>query len=97
MIVPYDSPELAIANTHSNSATASPFVVAIKLSGIKALPGILNACVLIFVFSAANSGEFVRFPRLLWVWGDVPVGGIYPTNSNSRSLYCITNPLWIST
>jgi yeast amino acid transporter len=34
-------------------------VVAIKLSGIKVLPGILNACILIFVFSAANLDLYI--------------------------------------
>lgn len=59
MIVPYNSPDLAFANKKSNSASASPFVVAIKLAGIPALPGILNACILVFVFSAANSDLYI--------------------------------------
>ncbi|KAI5289676.1 hypothetical protein KEM52_000699, partial [Ascosphaera acerosa] len=59
MLVPYNSPELAFALEASNSANASPFVVAIKLAGIKVLPGILNACILIFVFSAANSDLYI--------------------------------------
>lgn len=58
MLVPYDSPELIFANKKASSATASPFVVAITLSGIPHLPGILNACILIFVFSASNSGKY---------------------------------------
>lgn len=60
MIVPYNSKLLIDANKEAyNTAAASPFVVAIKLSGIKALPGILNACILIFVFSAANSDLYI--------------------------------------
>lgn len=59
MLVPYNSPLLLAANTKSNSAAASPFVVAIKLASIPALPGIFNACVLIFVFSAANSDLYI--------------------------------------
>lgn len=59
MLVPYNSEELAFATKQSNSAAASPFVVAIKLSGIKALPGILNACILVFVFSASNSDLYI--------------------------------------
>jgi amino acid transporter len=59
MLVPYNSSKLIDANTKSNSATASPFVVAIQISGIKALPGILNACILIFIFSAANSDLYI--------------------------------------
>ncbi|KAI5304133.1 hypothetical protein KEM56_006811 [Ascosphaera pollenicola] len=59
MLVPFDSKELAFALHASSSANASPFVVAIKLAGIKVLPGILNACLLIFVFSAANSDLYI--------------------------------------
>lgn len=62
MLVPYDSPQLLAANKKSNSAAASPFVTAIVLSGIPHLPGILNACILLFVFSAANSGKLVPRP-----------------------------------
>ena len=63
MLVPYNSPELAFANTTNTKsgprASASPFVVAIKLAGIKYLPGILNACILLFTFSAANSDLYI--------------------------------------
>lgn len=59
MIVPYDSDELLFATKKSNSAAASPFVVAIQLAGIPVLPGFLNACILLFVFSAANSDMYI--------------------------------------
>lgn len=59
MLVPYNSTLLLAANKHSNSAAASPFVVAISISGIKVLPGIFNGCVLVFVFSAANSDLYI--------------------------------------
>ncbi|KIW29253.1 uncharacterized protein PV07_05078 [Cladophialophora immunda] len=59
MLVPYDSEELAFANKASSSASASPFVVAVKLAGITALPGILNGCILLFVFSASNSDLYI--------------------------------------
>lgn len=59
MIVPYDSPQLALAAKSSTSAAASPFVAAIKLAGVPALPAILNACILIFVFSASNSDLYI--------------------------------------
>ncbi|KAA8652410.1 hypothetical protein EYZ11_002858 [Aspergillus tanneri] len=58
-LVPFDHKELVFANKASSSAAASPFVVAIKLSGIPALPDILNACILLFVFSAANSDLYI--------------------------------------
>jgi yeast amino acid transporter len=59
MLVPYNSPELLFANKASSSASASPFVVATELSGIKHLPGILNGCILLFVFSTSNSDLYI--------------------------------------
>jgi amino acid transporter len=59
MVVPYNSPKLAGAAKAASNANASPFVVAIELAGINALPAILNACILIFVFSAANSDLYI--------------------------------------
>src|SRR5205807_10635517 len=59
MIVPYNSPELIFANKQGSKASASPFVVAISLAGIKVLPGFMNGCILIFVFSAANSDLYI--------------------------------------
>jgi amino acid transporter len=60
LLVPYNSPELAAGiKAGGSTATASPFVVAIQISGIKVLPGILNACILIFVLSAANSDLYI--------------------------------------
>ncbi|PSN59970.1 hypothetical protein BS50DRAFT_604880 [Corynespora cassiicola Philippines] len=59
MLVPYDSPELAFANGAGTKASASPFVVAIRLAGIRHLPGILNACILLFTFSASNSDLYI--------------------------------------
>ncbi|PLB39501.1 dicarboxylic amino acid permease agtA [Aspergillus candidus] len=58
-LVPYDSKDLAFAKEQNTGASASPFVVAIKLAGIPALPHILNACILVFVFSAANSDLYI--------------------------------------
>jgi yeast amino acid transporter len=60
MIVPYDSPRLAFAiEKGGTTAAASPFVVAIQIAGIPKLPGVLNACICIFVFSAANSDLYI--------------------------------------
>lgn len=61
MIVPYNSPQLIFANSQAstNSASASPFVVAIQISGIAVLPGFLNGCILLFVFSASNSDLYI--------------------------------------
>ena len=59
LLVPYDSPELLFANTKGKTAAASPFVVAVQLAGIKTLPSILNGCIFVFNFSAANSDLYI--------------------------------------
>jgi yeast amino acid transporter len=59
MNVPYDSDKLIFANQQGSKASASPFVVAIQLAGIDFLPGFLNGCILVFVFSAANSDLYI--------------------------------------
>lgn len=60
MLVPYNSPELAKGiKFGGNTATASPFVIAIQIAEIPHLPGILNAAIMIFVFSAANSDLYI--------------------------------------
>lgn len=58
-LVPYNSDKLLFATGESTGASASPFVVAIQLAGIPVLPHILNACILTFVFSAANSDLYI--------------------------------------
>ncbi|KAJ5605554.1 Dicarboxylic amino acid permease [Penicillium lagena] len=58
-LVPFNSKKLAFAVNADSSAAASPFVVAIELASIPALPHILNACILVFVFSAANSDLYI--------------------------------------
>jgi yeast amino acid transporter len=59
MLVPWNSTKLIDANKANTTAAASPFVVAIQIAGIPALPGILNAAILVFVFSAANSDLYI--------------------------------------
>lgn len=54
LLVPYDSPEL-LGNSGSS---ASPFVIAIKSGGIKVLPSIFNACILISITSVGNGAVY---------------------------------------
>ncbi|KAH8169386.1 amino acid permease domain-containing protein [Sarocladium implicatum] len=78
MIVPYNSEELAFANSQSNpSAAASPFVVAAQLAGVKTLPHIINACILIFVFSAANSDLYIASRTLYGLASDEAAPAIF--------------------
>lgn len=55
-LVPSNSPDLL--GSSSTNISASPFVLAIKYSGIKALPSIFNAVILITVVSVGNAAVF---------------------------------------
>ncbi|KAJ5223403.1 Amino acid/polyamine transporter I [Penicillium chermesinum] len=64
MLIPPYSEHLAF-NSHSEKrAAASPFVAAIYLSGIKVVPHILNACILVFVLSIGNFDLFLATKAL---------------------------------
>lgn len=52
VLVPYTEPLLL---SGSGTATASPFVIAIQNAGIKGLPSVINAVILISAWSAGNS------------------------------------------
>ncbi|KAH8814836.1 amino-acid permease inda1 [Xylogone sp. PMI_703] len=56
LIVPSDNPNLL--NASGANSKYSPFVVAIRLAGIKALPSIFNVIITISVISVANSCTF---------------------------------------
>lgn len=91
MLVPYNSPHLAFANKAATSAAASPFVVAVIENGIETLPGILNACILVFIFSAANSDMYISSRTLyaLAKEGDAP--SIFAhTNSRGVPVYSLS-------
>ncbi|KAF8807581.1 amino acid permease [Phlegmacium glaucopus] len=55
LLVPSNDPGL---NLGSGTAASSPFVIAIERAGIKALPSIINACLLTSAWSAASSDLF---------------------------------------
>ncbi|KAI1316937.1 amino acid permease [Xylariaceae sp. FL0255] len=59
LCVPYNAKAFSEAGASTTTAAASPFVIAIQLAGIKILPHIINAAILIFVFSAANSDLYI--------------------------------------
>lgn len=56
LIVPANSP--AYTRGNASSSHYSPFVIAIQLANIEALPSIFNAVILIAVMSVANSCTF---------------------------------------
>ncbi|KAF5876758.1 putative arginine protein [Botrytis fragariae] len=55
LLIPYDNPDLL---SGGSDASASPFVIAAKLAGVKTLPGLINAVLLFVVLSAANSNVY---------------------------------------
>ncbi|EGV64053.1 glyceraldehyde-3-phosphate dehydrogenase 1 [Yamadazyma tenuis] len=56
LLVPYTDPQLV--GTSSYDANASPFVIAIEDAGIKGLPSVMNAVILIAVLSVGNSSVY---------------------------------------
>ncbi|KZL80457.1 amino acid permease [Colletotrichum incanum] len=70
MVVPYNSSELVFAASAKTSAAASPFVVAITIAKIKGLDHVINACLVIFVFSAANSDIYISSRTLYGIAAD---------------------------
>ncbi|KAJ5929382.1 hypothetical protein N7454_007230 [Penicillium verhagenii] len=61
IVVPSDNSGLLASEgggASASNANASPFVIAAKLAGIKALPSIINAVLLTVVLSAANSNVY---------------------------------------
>ncbi|KAI5919927.1 dicarboxylic amino acid permease [Camillea tinctor] len=90
MCVPYNSDELAFANSSVNNASASPFVVAIKLAHIPVLDHILNACILLFVFSAANSDLYIASRTLYGLSSDGSAPKVFrKTNANGVPVYSL--------
>lgn len=85
MIVPYNSPDLAFANKQSTSANASPFVVAATVAGVKVLPHIINACILVFVFSASNSDLYIASRTLYGLASDNAAPAIFK-KTNKRGV-----------
>ncbi|ODO00384.1 hypothetical protein I350_07021 [Cryptococcus amylolentus CBS 6273] len=87
MIVDSESTLLAQAAKKGTAggASASPFVVAIQSAGIKVLPAIINACLLIFTISAANSDQYIASRTLYGMAKDGNAPRIF-TKCNSRGV-----------
>ncbi|KAH9826099.1 AAT family amino acid transporter [Teratosphaeria destructans] len=88
LIVPANDPNLLNA-TGSNSKY-SPFVIAIKLAGIKGLPSVMNAVITISVLSVANASAFgsTRTMQALAAEGMAPKFLAY-VDKHGRPIYCV--------
>lgn len=88
MLVPYDSQDLAFATKAKSTAAASPFVVAMKQ--VAALPHIINACILVFVLSAANSDLYIATRTLYGLAREKKAPGIFArTNAAGVPIYAL--------
>lgn len=65
MAVPYNNERLISASGGKTSGAASPFVIAAELAGIPKLDSVINAFLLVFTVSAANSDIYLA-SRTIW-------------------------------
>lgn len=65
MAVPYDNERLISATGQRTSGAASPFVIAAQIAGIQKLDSVINAFLLVFTVSAANSDIYLA-SRTIW-------------------------------
>ncbi len=78
LVVPYDNLDLL---SDDSDATASPFVIAANLAGVKALPAIINSVLLFVVLSAANSNVYSGSRILLGLANDGSAPAIFAKTS----------------
>lgn len=88
LIVPSDDPNLL--NATGAATQYSPFVIAINLAGIKALPSIFNVVICLSVISVANSSAFgsTRTMQALAMQGMAPKFLAY-VDKAGRPLPCV--------
>lgn len=88
LIVPADSDRLV--GTSGSDTKASPFVIAIEIAGIRALPSIFNVVITISVLSVANSCTYAS-SRTMQALGAQGMGPKFLTyiDRQGRPLWCI--------
>lgn len=87
LLVPSNDPSLALG---TGTAVSAPFVIAIQNAGIKALPSIINACLLTSAWSAASSDLYTSSRALygLALNGQAP-GFLKATNRWGLPYWCV--------
>lgn len=88
LILPSDDDSLL--GSHGANTKASPFVLAIRMAGIKGLPSVFNAVITISVLSVANSSSFGS-TRTLQALGARGMGPRYLTyiDRKGRPVTCV--------
>lgn len=68
LLVPYDN-EMLLNGSSSVDAAASPFVIAIRVAGVKGLPSVMNVVIMIAVLSVGNASVY-GFSRTMAAMGE---------------------------
>ncbi|KAF9889321.1 hypothetical protein FE257_007431 [Aspergillus nanangensis] len=89
LVVSSSSDRLIDATKASTGAGASPFVVAITDSGITVLPHIINACLLIFVLSAANTDIYIASRTLYGLSKDGYIPSVFRITKRSIPVFSV--------
>lgn len=91
MIVPYNSEKLIFATTKAKTgASASPFIVAAEIAGIKILPHIVKGCICLFILSAANSDLYIASRTLYGLSSEGKAPAIFKrTGSRGVPIYAL--------
>ncbi|QVM07554.1 hypothetical protein D8B26_002252 [Coccidioides posadasii str. Silveira] len=86
--IPSDSP--ALLGAKGGNIKASPFVIAAELAGIKVLPSIINAVIMLSIIGAANLCSYgsTRTLQALAATGNAPKFFAY-IDSKGRPVWCI--------
>ena len=89
IVVPYDDPMLQ-SSEGSGTATASPYVIAMKNMGIEVLPHIVNALIFTGILSAGNTYTYCAMRSLhgMALEGRAPQV-LAKTNKNGVPIYCL--------
>ncbi|KAK4083397.1 hypothetical protein Purlil1_10634 [Purpureocillium lilacinum] len=88
MAVKPDSKDLKEATTKTTSASASPFVLAMTMAGIKIFPDFINACLLFFTCSAACTDVYCASRTLYGLARDGQAPKIFGKTLKNG------NPIW---
>ncbi|KAL1922455.1 uncharacterized protein VTP21DRAFT_9994 [Calcarisporiella thermophila] len=59
LLIPYDDPRLLDKTGHRRDATVSPFTLVFVKAGVSGIPSVVNAVILITIFSCGNSCLYV--------------------------------------
>ncbi len=96
--VPYTDPDLAEAySTDASGAKASPYVISMNRLGIKVLPDIVNAMILVSAFSAGNSYVYCSSRSLYGLALERKAPKIFTKCTNQGvPIYCVLMVLTIS-